>query len=99
MSTLSVDSINGQTVASKVSIPGHIVGAAVSQITENSSRGSAQGFGSLLRRRWRDGRSLRVLHEAGQERPDPQDADPARIHLLRAREVRTVHSDLSTPDC
>ena len=33
MSTLSVDSINGQTVASKVSIPGHIVGAAVSQIT------------------------------------------------------------------
>tara|TARA_B100000161_G_C33252499_1_gene281978 strand:- start:9 stop:515 length:507 start_codon:yes stop_codon:yes gene_type:complete len=44
MSTLSVDSINGQTVASKVSIPGHIVGAAVSQITANSSRGSAQSF-------------------------------------------------------
>ena len=44
MSTLSVDSINGQTVTSKVSIPGHIVGAAVSQITENSSRGSAQAF-------------------------------------------------------
>ena len=44
MSTLSVDSINGQTVASKVSIPGHIVGAAVSQITANSSRGSAQAF-------------------------------------------------------
>ena len=44
MSTLSVDSINGQTVASKVSIPGHIVGAQVSQITANSSRGSAQAF-------------------------------------------------------
>ena len=44
MSTLSVDSINGQTVASKVSIPGHIVGAAVSQITANSSRGSSQSF-------------------------------------------------------
>ena len=44
MSTLSVDSINGQTVTSKVSIPGHIVGAAVSQITANSSRGSAQAF-------------------------------------------------------
>ena len=42
MSTLSVDSINGQTVASKVSIPGHIVGAAVSQITANSSRATAQ---------------------------------------------------------
>ena len=44
MSTLSVDSINGQTVTSKVSIPGHIVGAAVSQITENSSRGSATSY-------------------------------------------------------
>ena len=44
MSTLSVDSINGQTVASKVSIPGHIVGAQVSQITTNSSRASAQSF-------------------------------------------------------
>ena len=48
MSTLSVDSINGQTVTSKVSIPGHIVGAAVSQITENSSRGSAQAFADDL---------------------------------------------------
>ena len=44
MSTLSVDSINGQTVASKVSIPGHIVNAQVSQITANSSRTSAQNF-------------------------------------------------------
>ena len=44
MSTLSVNTINGQTVTSKVSIPGHIVGAAVSQITENSSRGSATSY-------------------------------------------------------
>ena len=48
MSTLSVDSINGQTVASKVSIPGHIVGAQVSQITANSTRSSAQSFADDL---------------------------------------------------
>ena len=48
MSTLSVDSINGQTVASKVSIPGHIVGAQVSQITANSTRSSATSFADDL---------------------------------------------------
>ena len=48
MSTLSVDSINGQTVTSKVSIPGHIVGAQVSQITTNSTRSSATSFADDL---------------------------------------------------
>ena len=48
MSTLSVDSINGQTVTSKVSIPGHIVGASVSQITANSTRSSATSFADDL---------------------------------------------------
>jgi len=48
MSTLSVDSINGQTVTSKVSIPGHIVNAQVSQITANSTRSSATSFADDL---------------------------------------------------
>ena len=48
MSTLSVDSINGQTVTSKVSIPGHIVGAQVSQITTNTTRSSATSFADDL---------------------------------------------------